>query len=126
MKKKISTIFSVLLGLMLINGGLNKFLNYMPPPDNLPEAMMKDFAALMEISWLMPLIAVAEIIGGLPGLFPRTRALGAFGLFPVMVGILLTHIVVDPGSIAIVVVMWAILLWIMYDNREKYYPLIRL
>lgn len=126
MKKKISTIFSVLLGLMLINGGLNKFLNYMPPPDNLPEAMMKDFAALMEISWLMPLIAVAEIIGGLLVIFTRTRALGALVLFPVMVGILLTHIVVDPGSIAIVVVMWAILLWIMYDNREKYYPLIRL
>ena len=126
MKKKISTIFSVLLGLMLINGGLNNFLNYMPPPDNLPEAMLKDFAALMEISWLMPLIAVAEIIGGLLVIFTRTRALGALVLFPVMVGILLTHIVVDPGSIAIVVVMWAILLWIMYDNREKYYPLIRL
>src|SRR5690554_6424450 len=105
MKQKILTVLSVLFGLLLLNGGLNKFFNYMPVPEDMAEEMMKDFGAIMEISWLMPLIAIAEIIGGLLIIFPKTRALGAVVIFPVAVGILLTHI--------------------FYENREKYRPMFK-
>ena len=125
MKQKILTVLSVLFGLLLINGGLNKFFNYMPVPEDMPEEMMKDFGAIMEISWLMPLIAIAEIIGGLLIIFPKTRAFGAVVLFPVMVGILLTHIFVDTSGLLIALVIWAILLWIIYENREKYRPMFK-
>lgn len=122
--KIVKTILFTLFGLMMINGGLSKFLNYMPPPKDLPEALLKDMAALAEISWLMPLVAVAELLGGLLLLFPRTRALGALVIFPVMVGILLTHITVAPDGLLIALVLWAILLWIIIDNRHKYLPII--
>lgn len=122
--KIVKTILFTLFGLMMINGGLSKFLNYMPPPKDLPEALLKDMAALAEISWLMPLVAVAELLGGLLLLFPRTRALGALVIFPVMVGILLTHITVAPEGLLIALVLWAILLWIIIDNRHKYLPII--
>ena len=125
MKTIIFNVISVLFGLLLINGGLNKFLNYMPVPENLPEALMKDNAALMEISWLIPLIAIAELIGGLLILIPKTRALGALIVFPVMVGVLLTHIYVAPEGLPIAIIIWAVLLWIIYQNREKYYILLR-
>jgi putative oxidoreductase len=125
MKKTILTVLSVLFGLLLINGGLDKLFHYMPMPENIPEATMKDFTALMEISWLMPLIAVAEIVGGVLLIFTKTRALGALVVFPVMVGVLLTHIFVDPSGLIIAVVIWAILGWIIYENREKYLPMIR-
>lgn len=125
MKQKILNILSVLFGLLLINGGLNKFLNYMPVPEDMAEEMMKDFSAIMEISWLMPLIAIAEIIGGLLIIFPKTRALGAVVLFPVMVGILLTHVFVDTNGLPIALVIWAILLWIIFENREKYRPMFK-
>lgn len=124
MKKIILNILSVLFGLLLINGGLNKFLNYMPVPEDLPEALLKDMEALMEIAWLMPLIAIAELVGGILIIIPKTRALGALIIFPVMVGILLTHIVVDPGQVFIAIIIWIILLWIIYDNRKKYLPII--
>src|SRR4051812_45964913 len=65
MKNKILFIASLLFGLMMINAGLNKFLNYMPMPDHLPEKMVKAMRAFVEIGWLMPLIGVAEIAGGL-------------------------------------------------------------
>ncbi len=123
MKQKILTVLSVLFGLMMLNGGLNKFLNYMPAPDDLPEPMLKDFMAFMEISWLMPLIAIAEIIGGVLFMIPRTRALGALVIFPIMVGILLTHIIVEPSGLLIALVLWVVLLWAMWENREKYKPL---
>lgn len=125
MKQKILTILSVLFGLLLINGGLNKFFNYMPVPEDIAEEMLKDFNAIMEISWLMPLIAFAEIVGGLLIIFPKTRALGAVILFPVMVGILLTHIFVDISGLPMVIVIWAILLWIIFENREKYKPMFK-
>lgn len=123
MKQKILTIVSVLFGLMMLNSGLNKFFNYLPAPEDLPEPMMNDFMAFMEISWLMPLIAIAEILGGVLFMIPRTRALGALVIFPVMVGILLTHIIVEPNGLPIALILWVILLWAMWENREKYKPL---
>lgn len=123
--KIVKTILFSLFGLLLINGGLNKFLNYMPVPEGLPEELMKDNAALMEISWLLPLIGFAEVLGGLLILIPRTRALGALVIFPVMTGILLTHIFVEPGGLPIAIVIWAILLWIIYDNLHKLLPIIK-
>ena len=120
MKKKILFILSLLFGLIFINAGLNKFLNYMPPPENIPEALAKDFQALMEISWLMPLIGLAEIVGGLLVIFSKTRALGALIILPVMVGILLVHIVVDTSGLVIALVLAAILIWMFIENRHKY------
>ncbi len=125
MKNKILFVLSLLFGLMFINAGLNKFFFYMPMPEDAPAEGMKDFAAMMEISWLLPLIAVAEIVGGIFVIIPKTRALGALIIFPVMVGILLTHIFVDTTTLPIAAVLAAILGWIMYENREKYFPLIR-
>ena len=120
MKHKVLTVFSVLFGLLLINGGLNKFFNYMPPPDDISEAMLKDFGALTEIVWLMPLLGIAEIVGGILIAIPKTRALGAVVIFPVAVGILLTHIFVDTDGLIIALVIWAVLLWILFENRGKY------
>jgi putative oxidoreductase len=125
MKTKILNIFSALFGILLINGGLNKFLNYMPVPEDLPEALLKDNEAFMEIAWLMPLVGFAEIVGGILILFPKTRALGALVIFPVMVGVLLTHAFVAPSGLPIALVIWAILIWVIYENREKYFHLLK-
>ena len=123
-KSKILFVVSLLFGLMFINAGLNKFLNYMPVPENLPEKMMKAMTAIMELGWLLPLIGVSEIVGGLLIIVPKTRALGALVIFPVMVGITLTNIVQDSSGLPLVAVLWAILIWIMVENRKKYSPLI--
>ena len=125
MKTKILNIISVLLGLLFLNGGLNKFFNYMPVPDDLPEPISKDNEALMEIIWLMPLIASAEILGAILILFPKTRALGALVIFPIMVGILLTHLFVAPEGLLLAVLILAVFLWILYENKQKYFALIQ-
>lgn len=123
MKKKLLFVCSLLFGLLLLNGGLNKLFNYMPPPDDLDPEMLQDFIAMNEIVWLLPLIGIAEIIGGLLIIFPKTRALGALVIFPVAVGILLTHIFVDTSGLLIALVIWIVLLWILFDNKEKYQSL---
>ena len=124
MKRKITNVLSLLFGLMFINAGLNKFLNYMPPPEKLPEKLMKVMGAFMEIGWLMPLVGIMEIVGGILIIFSRTRALGALVIFPIMVGIMLTNTITEPSGLLMALPFAAILLWIIYDNRERYLPLI--
>lgn len=123
MKNKIFNIVSVFFSLLLINGGLNKFLNYMPVPEDLPAELLNDNIALMEIDWLIPLVGIAEIFGGILIAIPKTRALGVLIVFPVMVGVLLTHIFVAPSGFPIALVLWAVLIWIIYENRKRYFHL---
>jgi uncharacterized membrane protein YphA (DoxX/SURF4 family) len=125
MKKKILFVICLLFGLMFINSGLNKFFNYMPPPDNLPEKMTRVMGAFMEIVWLMPLIGIAEIVGGILFMTNKYRALGAIIIFPVMVGIVLTHITLAPSGLPIALVLFAINIWVIIENREKYLPMVR-
>jgi uncharacterized membrane protein YphA (DoxX/SURF4 family) len=124
MKKKILFGVSILFGMMFINSGLNKFFNYMPMPTDMPENMMKVMTAFMEIGWLMQLIAVAEIAGGLLFITNKFRALGAIIIFPIMIGILLTHITVAPSGLPVALVLLAIEIWVIIENREKYLPMI--
>lgn len=125
MKNKILFVVCLLFGLMFINGGLNKLFNYIPVPDDMPEAMVKLTEALMSISWLMPLVAVVEIIGGILFIIPKFRALGAVVIFPIMVGIVLTHTINEPSGFPIALVLLLINLWVIFENREKYLPMIK-
>ena len=125
MKKKILLGVSIIFGLMFINSGLNKFFNYMPMPKEMPENIIKVMAAFMEIGWLMPLIAVAEIVGGLLFITNKYRALGAVIIFPIMIGILLTHIINAPSGLPLALVLLAIEIWVIIENREKYMPMIK-
>lgn len=123
MKQKIFNVISILYGLLFINSGLNKFLNYMPMPEDLPEVMKSMTTSMFEIGWLFPLVGVVEIIGGLLLFIPKYRALGAIMIFPIMVGIILTHIY--GGGLPLALVFGAILGWIIYENWEKYTPMIK-
>ena len=124
MKQKIFTVATVLFALMFINGGLNKFFNYIPVPPDMPAELVKVNTALMQIGWLMPLIAVVELIGGVFLLIPKYRALGAIIIFPIMIGILLIHATVAVSGLPLAIILAGILVWILWENRTKYLKLI--
>ena len=125
MKNKILFVVCLLTGLMFINSGLNKFFFYMPIPKDLPENMLNLMRAFMNIGWIMPLIGFVEIVGGILFITSRFRALGALIIFPIIIGILLTHILDSPSGIPIAIILLAIEIWVIYENREKYLPLIK-
>ena len=97
----------------------------MPMPKDMPENMMKVMGAFMEIGWLMPLVAVVEIIGGILFITNKYRALGAIMIFPVTLGVLLTHVVNLQSGIPVAVILMAINLWVIIENRAKYMPMLR-
>jgi len=125
MKKKVLTVLSVLFGLMFINSGLNKFFNFVPMPDDMPEKLLELTGALAKIGWLMPLVAGVEIFAGILFMIPKVRALGAIMMFPIMVGIMLTHTLTDTSGFPVAIVLFAINVWVIVENREKYLPMIR-
>jgi uncharacterized membrane protein YphA (DoxX/SURF4 family) len=125
MKRTILFVLSLLAGLMFINAGLNKFLNYMPAPKDMPDKMMKMGTAFAEIGWLMPLVGTMEIVGGLLLIIPRTRALGAIIIVPILTGIVLANINVAPSALPIAFALVAVVLWVIVENREKYLAMVK-
>ena len=125
MKKKILLVLSILFGLMLTNSGLNKFLNFMPLPENMPEKLTQLMASLTEIGWLMPLVGGVEVVAGLLFMIPKYRGLEAIMVFPIMIGIMLTHTFTDTSGLQVALVLFVINIWVIYENREKYIPMIR-
>ena len=125
MKNKVLFVVCLLFGLLFINSGLNKFFNYMPMPEDMPESMISLMAAFSEIGWLMPLVGITEIVGGALIIPSKFRALGAIIILPIMIGILLTHIVNEPSGLILAVILFAINFWVIIENREKYYHLIK-
>lgn len=123
MKNKILLVVSILFGLMFVNSGLNKFFNFIPVPENMPEDLTLLIASLTSIGWLMPLIGGVEVLAGLLFMIPKFRALGAIMMLPVMVGIMLTHLITDTSGLPVAIVLFAINVWVLLDNKKKYMPL---
>ena len=125
MKKKITLVISLLFGLMFINAGLDKFLHYMPIPEDIPQDMISLMSAMMQVSWLIPLVGLFEVIGGILFIIPKTRALGAIVLVPILVGITLINITSAPSGLPLVFVLLAIEVWAILENRDKYLVMVR-
>ncbi|MBW3466920.1 DoxX family membrane protein [Arthrospiribacter ruber] len=124
MKNKVLTVLCALFGIIMLNSGLNKFFNYMPMPE-LSEEMVQLMSGFMTIGWIFPLVAVIEIIAGILITVPKTRALGALVIFPVMVGIFVHHLVHDVAGIGIALVLLAINIWVIAANWSRFLFIIK-
>jgi uncharacterized membrane protein YphA (DoxX/SURF4 family) len=125
MKLKVYHIVSILFALLFINAGLNKFFNYLPVPPDMPEALVNDNKAFMEIVWLMPLVAVVEVVGGILIIMPKYRAIGALVVLPIMIGIVLLHATVAVSGLPLAIGLLLVLSWMIWENRQKYFNLIK-
>ncbi len=121
---KIATVIArVLLGLVFVVFGLNKFLNFihMPPPSGEAGAF---FGALYVTHYLY-VIATCEVLGGLLLLLGRYVPLGLTLVGPVVVNILAFHIFMNHEGwppAALVAVLSLFLLW---RYRENFAGLVR-
>jgi putative oxidoreductase len=125
MKGKILMALCAIFGLGMIVFGANKLIPFMPMPE-LNEQQKTIFGAFGTIKWLMPLVGVAEIVGGLLMAIPKTRALGAIVILPVMVGILLHNLTFfDQSGMILTTVFTLINLWAIVDSKKKYMPMLQ-
>jgi len=91
----------------------------------MPEVATNFMGQLGASGWVWPLVAIVEIIAGVLFFMKKTRALGAIMIFPIVIGIFLFHVVMDPHGLPIAIALLAINLWVIYENWDKYTPMIR-
>ena len=64
MNSKITTLSRIVLGIVLIAFGANKYLNFMPGPEGASEGAINFMNALIETGYLWKFIGVIEVFSG--------------------------------------------------------------
>jgi uncharacterized membrane protein YphA (DoxX/SURF4 family) len=119
MKNKIFTGARILFGFMMVNSGLNKFLNYMPIPE-MTESAEALMVALGASIYVLPLVAIVELLAGGLIITKKYNALGAVLMMPVTINIFLIHTVLNPTGIILSIMLLLINLWILIENKSKF------
>ena len=117
--KKVSTIISILLGLILITFGLNKFYEFMPVME-LSAPGLEFMGAFVKIGYGMTAVAIVEIITGILIATNKYRALALVILFPIMLNALLFHLFLDPENMLPAVLAVVMNMFLMYSVRDRY------
>jgi putative oxidoreductase len=122
--KKVELVFRILLGIMILVFGLNKFLNFIPMPPH-PGAAGEFMGALAKSGYIFPIVAIVEISTGILLLVNKYKALALIVLFPVMLNAFLFHAFLDLpgiGAAAFAVIMNGFL---MFREKESYQGLLK-
>ena len=122
MNSMFTKIVRILLGIILIVFGLNKFLGFIPLPD-LPEKASAFMGSLGDTGYVLPFIGAMEIVIGAMLLFKKWVAFALIVLVPISLNILLFHLFLDiPGvSLALLIVVLNGIL--IYKHWPQYKPL---
>src|SRR5450432_4338554 len=121
--RKFPTIARIGLGLVLATFGLNKLAPFLPqPPISGPPAQF--FGALFATGYMIPLIAVTEIVAGIMLLSGRFVPLALTLLAPVIVNILAFHLFLAPAGIGVPVIVLALEVYLAWTYREAFAPML--
>lgn len=120
LKTHAPTVARILLGLIYFVFGLAGLLNLIPPPADLPEAMIKFSTALAESTYFMPLLKLTETVCGLLLLVRFAPALSLVILAPITINIFFVHAFLTPGLQNLIMPIVMIVLHAL--AASKYWP----
>ena len=119
MNSKLTMVLRLLLGLILVVFGANKFFQFMPAPPM--EGAPADFmGALFATGYMFPMIALTEIVAGILLLTNKWTGLALILAAILSVNILLFHIMLAPASIAAGAVVAILNVVLIYANWKKF------
>jgi uncharacterized membrane protein YphA (DoxX/SURF4 family) len=120
----VTAIIRILLGLMFLVFGLNGFLNFMPPPKDMPQEVMNVSGALMKGGY-MTVVSGTEVLVAVMLLTNRFVPLALALLAPVVVGILTFHIAIAPATIGPGIVVLVMELYLAWAYRGAFRPMLK-
>ena len=124
MNHKVTTLSRILLGLIMLTFGLNKFLHFIPMPELHPE-FAKAMGGLMHVSYLFPLVAVVEILSGISFLLNKAVPLFLLILAPVVVNIFLIHVFYDMSGMPLAGITTLLTAYLFYHHRKTFKALVK-
>ncbi len=116
---KLQLILRIVLGIVLIIFGVNKFLHFMPMPP-----MEGDAATFMQglgvSGYMFPLLGVLEILVGVLLILNKAVPFALILLAPLAVNMVLFHAAMAPSGIAPAALVFILNAYLMYANKDKF------
>ncbi|MCF6213166.1 MAG: DoxX protein [Flavobacteriaceae bacterium] len=119
MNTKLSMVLRILLGLILVIFGANKFLDFMPHME-MPKAAGDFMMAMMATGYMLKLLGATEVIVGLLLLTKKWNGLALVVLAPISVNMVFFHLSLAPAGIGPAAIVTLINALLIYDNWGKY------
>ena len=117
--KKFNLVLQILLGLMLLVFGLNKFFGFLPSPVMVGPA--GNFAAaLAATGYMMKMVAVVEVLVGALLLLRKFVPLSLVLLVPISVNIVAFHLFLDLPGVGGAALVAFLNLYLLIVNRSSY------
>lgn len=117
-------IVRILIGLLFLASSVTYFLNVAPPPEGLTGDTKTFFDGLTASHYILPVSKIFELLCALAFLSGRFVALAVVLIFPIVLNILLINAIHLPSGLPIAIPLFLATLFLVYANREKYYPLL--
>ena len=89
MKTKVFFGIQIIVGILLVVFGLNKFLHFIPNPP-VAQEMGEYMSALYKTGYMMPFVGSVQILAGLAFVLNKYTSLMAIVIVPVMLNAVLT------------------------------------
>jgi uncharacterized membrane protein YphA (DoxX/SURF4 family) len=121
--KKFPLVARVGLGLVFATFGLNKLVPFIPQPP-ISGAPAELFGALFATGYMIPLIAITEMIAGALLLSGRFVPLALSLLAPVIVNILAFHAFLAPPGIGMPLAVLGLELYLAWTYRDAFAPML--
>jgi len=119
MNSKLTMALRILLGLILVVFGANKFLDFMPHME-MPEPAGKLMMAMMASGYMLKLVGATEVFVGLLLLVKKWVPLSLVILAPVSINMVLFHLFLAPAGVGPAAVVTIINVVLIYDNWSKF------
>lgn len=119
MNSKVTMALRIILGLILIIFGINKFVGFMPMPE-LPEVAASFMGALSKSGYMFPLIGSVEVIVGLLLVLNKWVPFALILLAPVAVNMILFHLNLAPGGTGPAALVILLNIVLIYVNWGRY------
>lgn len=119
MNPTVFKIIRIVFGILLVVFGANKFLNFMPAPDEIPEPVMNYMVALTSTKTLY-LVGIVEIVAGLAFIFNKYGGLLAVILMSVSINAVLFHAFLSPSDIVGAIVLLILNIVMLFGYKEQY------
>lgn len=122
MNSPFTKISRILLGVILLAFGLNKFFQIIPPPD-FPVDAKKFFDSLGETGYVLQVVGVLEVLIGLMLVLKKWVAFALILLAPISANILFFHLFLDLPGLSAAILVVALNVILIYKHWKQYTPL---
>ncbi len=119
MNSKLNLVLRILLGVIFLPIGLNKFFNFIPLPP-MSDSGAHFVEALIKTGYMWPLVGITEVTAGILLLANKWKGLALIFGAIISVNIVLFRIILDTNGIALALFVAVINTSLMYLNRDIY------